>query len=69
VADERARARQRALLRLAWENTERYAVILNEERALLNLPPRRPRGARPAEPSSTGADAPVSHPDRADSKP
>lgn len=68
MSDERARARQRALLRLAWENPERYEVILNEERALLNLPPRRPRGARPAELPTTDASVTESRADTAGSK-
>lgn len=66
MGDERAKARQRALLRLALENRERYEVILNEERLDLGLPPRRPRGARPAEWPDTAAHA--GEPDHAGSK-
>lgn len=66
MGDERAKARQRALLRLAIENRERYEVILNEERLALGLPPRRPRGARPAE--WPDIDASAGAPDRVDSK-
>lgn len=66
VGDERAKARQRALLRLAVEYRERYETILNEERHALGLPPRRPRGARPAD--WPVIDASAEELDRVDSK-